>query len=84
MNTELTWFKSSYSGGQDESCVEVAVTWHKSSHSGSEGEACVEIAACPGVIHIRDSKDTTLPHLTVAPATWATFLTYAQVAPEAV
>lgn len=84
MNTELSWFKSSYSGGTGEACVEVAVTWRKSSYSGGQDESCVEVAACPGVIHIRDSKDTTLPHLTVTPATWASFLTYAQVAPEAV
>ncbi|MBZ4016683.1 DUF397 domain-containing protein [Streptomyces purpurogeneiscleroticus] len=53
MNTELAWFKSSYSGG--------------------EGEACVEVAACPGAIHVRDSKDTALPHLTVSPAAWEDF-----------
>ncbi|MFI0222803.1 DUF397 domain-containing protein [Streptomyces lydicus] len=84
MNTELAWFKSSYSGSEGEACLEVAVAWYKSSYSGGQGEACVEVAACPGVIHVRDSKDTTLPHLTVAPASWASFLAYAQVAPEAI
>ncbi|REK89431.1 DUF397 domain-containing protein [Streptomyces inhibens] len=84
MNTELAWFKSSYSGGQDESCVEVAVAWRKSSYSGSEGEACIEISACPHTIHIRDSKDTSLPSLAVSPASWASFVAFAQVAPEAV
>lgn len=64
MNTNLAWFKSSYSGG--------------------EGEACIEVAACPGTVHIRDSKDTSLPSIAVTPASWASFIAYAQVAPEAV
>ncbi|GFE14204.1 toxin [Streptomyces glebosus] len=84
MNTELAWFKSSYSGGTGEACVEVAVAWRKSSYSGSEGEACIEIAACPHTVHIRDSKDTSLPSLAVSPASWASFVAYAQVAPKAV
>jgi uncharacterized protein DUF397 len=41
---KLTWFKSSYSGSQGDSCVEVALTWFKSSYSGSEGDSCVEVA----------------------------------------
>ncbi|MFJ4769031.1 DUF397 domain-containing protein [Streptomyces uncialis] len=41
---DLTWFKSSHSGGSGDSCVEVALTWHKSSHSGGDGDDCVEIA----------------------------------------
>ncbi|MFF8368468.1 MULTISPECIES: DUF397 domain-containing protein [Streptomyces] len=64
MNTELAWFKSSYSGGT--------------------GEACIEVAACPGTVHVRDSKDTSRPSLTVSSASWASFVAYAQVAPEAV
>jgi hypothetical protein len=84
MNTELAWFKSSYSGGTGEACVEVAVTWRKSSYSGGEGEACVEVAACPGTVHVRDSKDISLPSIAVSPASWASFVAYAQVAPEAV
>lgn len=82
MNTELTWFKSSYSGGTGEACIEVAVTWRKSSYSGGEGEACIEVASCADVIHVRDSKDTSLPHFTVSPRAWADFLAFAQVAPE--
>ncbi|MEV0600867.1 DUF397 domain-containing protein [Streptomyces sp. NPDC050315] len=73
MNNDLAWFKSSYSGGQDEACIEVAVAWRKSSYSGSEGEACVEVAACPDAIHIRDSKDTARRPLTVSPGAWADF-----------
>lgn len=45
MTTDLTWFKSSYSSGQDGDCVEVALSWRKSSHSGSSGDDCIEVAA---------------------------------------
>lgn len=40
----LTWFKSSYSGSEGDSCVEVAMDWRKSSYSGSAGDNCVEVA----------------------------------------
>ncbi|MGI5471010.1 DUF397 domain-containing protein [Streptomyces sp. CA-132043] len=83
MNTDLAWFKSSYSGGQDESCVEVAITWRKSSYSGGTGEACIEIASSADAIHVRDSKDTALPHFSVSPGAWAEFVAYARVAREA-
>ncbi|MFF4230677.1 DUF397 domain-containing protein [Streptomyces sp. NPDC001820] len=73
---ELSWFKSSYSGSQGDSCVEVALSWHKSSHSGPEGDSCVEIAACPGTVHVRDSKDTAGPHLALSPTAWTAFLTH--------
>ncbi|MEU9960728.1 DUF397 domain-containing protein [Streptomyces sp. NPDC050982] len=86
MNTDLHWFKSSYSGDQGE-CVELAVQWIKSSYSGSQGGECVEIAiaqtgpalapATPTTIHIRDSKTPTAPTLKVAPATWGAFLPHA-------
>ncbi|MFE6633926.1 DUF397 domain-containing protein [Streptomyces tendae] len=56
--TELVWFKSSYSGGND-------------------GNSCVEMALTPATIHIRDSKHTDGPRLTLTPAAWANFLPYA-------
>ncbi|EFL15749.1 DUF397 domain-containing protein [Streptomyces sp. C] len=73
-NPELDWFKSSYSDSSDgNDCVEVA--WQKSSYSsGSEGDSCVEVASTPTRIHVRDSKDTTLPHLTFGPSAWTGFL----------
>lgn len=55
------WFKSSYSGSEGDSCVEVALSWHKSSHSGSQDDDCVEVATCPETVHVRDSKDVTGP-----------------------
>ncbi|MBZ6101194.1 DUF397 domain-containing protein [Streptomyces olivaceus] len=77
MNTsDLAWFKSSHSGSQGDSCVEVALSWRKSSYSsGSEGD-CVEVAPCPGTVHVRDSKVRDGDQLAVSPASWTHFLTY--------
>ncbi|MFE9830161.1 DUF397 domain-containing protein [Streptomyces halstedii] len=73
MRTDFSWFKSSYSGNEGGNCVEVAVTWTKSTHSDDTG-ACVEVAACPHAVHIRDSKDLTVPALTVSPDAWSAFV----------
>jgi hypothetical protein len=74
----LTWFKSSYSGSSGDNCIEVALSWHKSSHSSAQGDNCVEVAACPEVVHVRDSKDKEGPHLVFTPAEWSTFVAYAR------
>ncbi|MFE6936737.1 DUF397 domain-containing protein [Streptomyces sp. NPDC057699] len=66
------WRKSSYSSDQGGDCVEVAYDWRKSSYSAS-GD-CVEVAAHPAAVHIRDSKVTDGPVLTVPPAAWAAFV----------
>ncbi|ROQ96629.1 uncharacterized protein DUF397 [Streptomyces sp. 2132.2] len=73
MSTPLKWFKSSYSSDQGGQCLEVAYAWHKSSYSGDEGGACVEVATCgcADTVHVRDSKVTDGPTLTLAPAAWA-------------
>lgn len=73
-SSQLRWFKSSYSGSQGDSCVEVALTWHKSTYSSGDGDDCVEVATSPTTIHIRDSKLPPGPELTVAPTAWTTFL----------
>jgi hypothetical protein len=76
--TGLGWFKSSYSSGDGDDCVEVALSWRKSSYSGGDGDDCVEVAvALPHTIHIRDSKNTTGPQLTLSPTAWADFVPYA-------
>ncbi|MYQ48618.1 DUF397 domain-containing protein [Streptomyces sp. SID4985] len=49
-------------------------TWVKSSHSGTEGGECVEIAAAPAAVHVRDSKATTGPILTISPSAWTEFV----------
>lgn len=73
----LIWFKSTYSGSEGDSCVEVALSWRKSSYSGSYGDDCIEIATSPTTIHIRDSKDADGPRLAVAADTWSAFVAYA-------
>jgi hypothetical protein len=52
--------------------------WFKSSHSdSSNGNDCVEIATTPHTIHVRDSKNTQGPRLTLAPTAWTDFVAYA-------
>ncbi|MFI6000507.1 DUF397 domain-containing protein [Streptomyces sp. NPDC051366] len=70
MSTPLKWFKSSYSGDEGGQCLEVAVSWRKSSYSSDQGGQCVEVATCTDTVHVRDSKVTDGPVLTVAPAAW--------------
>lgn len=60
---ELAWFKSSYSGTEGDNCLEVAVS---------------ATDATPMAVHVRDSKDTTLPHLDVSPAAWAAMVAHVQ------
>ncbi|MFG2193067.1 DUF397 domain-containing protein [Streptomyces sp. NPDC048639] len=76
--SELVWFKSSHSSGGDGDCVEVALPWLKSSHSSGSGDDCVEVAACPGTVHVRDSKDKQGPQLTFSPAAWSSFVSFAR------
>lgn len=52
--------------------------WFKSSYSsGPDGESCVEIAMAPRTVHVRDSKNTEGPRLTLSPGAWSAFLPYA-------
>ncbi|MFF9849644.1 DUF397 domain-containing protein [Streptomyces litmocidini] len=50
------------------------LNWFKSSYSGPQGGDCVEVASCPDVVHVRDSKDTALPSLSVSPDAWDAFI----------
>ncbi|MFF8813100.1 DUF397 domain-containing protein [Streptomyces pactum] len=81
MNGELTWVRSSYSDSSGGACVEVAVSWRKSSYSDGSGGNCVEMAACPGTVHVRDSKDKAGPRLTFTPEAWAAFVAFAAASP---
>jgi hypothetical protein len=68
------WRKSSYSNGQA-SCVEVKGVWRKSSYSNASSN-CVEVRlGAPDAVAVRDSKNPTGPHLTVAPTAWSDFVT---------
>ncbi|MFD4953756.1 DUF397 domain-containing protein [Streptomyces sp. NPDC058451] len=60
---ELAWFKSSYSGSEGDSCVEVAVAWVESGTTET--------------VHVRDSKQQRGPQLALSPAAWNGFVTYA-------
>ncbi|MCX4528261.1 MULTISPECIES: DUF397 domain-containing protein [unclassified Streptomyces] len=74
MTHPLAWFKSSYSSDAGGNCLEVAYHWQKSSYSGDAGGNCVEVAAHPAAVHVRDSKVSDGPVLTVSPTTWAAFV----------
>ncbi|GAA2978797.1 uncharacterized protein DUF397 [Streptomyces sp. KhCrAH-43] len=52
--------------------------WFKSSYSdnGNSNE-CVEVAASPGAVHVRDSKDLSVPQLAFGETAWAGFVSYA-------
>ncbi|MFD6097749.1 DUF397 domain-containing protein [Nocardiopsis flavescens] len=71
----LDWRKSSYSGSQGGDCVEVASSWRKSSYSSAQGGDCVEVAEGRCHMHLRDSKNPELGHLSFAQGEWGTFLT---------
>ncbi|MGW1204420.1 DUF397 domain-containing protein [Streptomyces cyaneofuscatus] len=51
--------------------------WFKSTYSGDDSGDCIEVATCPHTIHVRDSKDLTVPALAVSPATWTSFVEFA-------
>ncbi|MER5767593.1 DUF397 domain-containing protein [Streptomyces sp. NPDC001985] len=82
MNSEhLHWVKSSYSGGSGGACLEVALTWEKSSYSDGSGGNCVEVAACPALVHVRDSKQPDDGRLDLPVPVWDAFLSYARAHP---
>jgi hypothetical protein len=53
--------KSSFSGGDNGSCVELA--WRKSTFSGGQNSSCVEIARADLLFGVRDSKNVDGPVL---------------------
>jgi hypothetical protein len=76
-NIERAWFKSSYSGGSGDDCVEVPLSWRKSSYSSSGSGDCVEVAACPDTVHVRDSTRAAGARLDLSAAAWEGFVRYA-------
>ncbi|MET8009884.1 DUF397 domain-containing protein [Streptomyces sp. NPDC005271] len=52
------------------------LAWFKSSYSGTEGDNCIEVAVTERTVHVRDSKDVTLPGLAIAHDGWAQFVRY--------
>ncbi|WP_225096553.1 DUF397 domain-containing protein [Streptomyces sp. CoH27] len=55
------------------------LAWSKSSYSAGNGGECVEVAATSDAVHVRDSKDTSRPALTVEPGAWSAFVEFAAV-----
>ncbi|WLQ35691.1 DUF397 domain-containing protein [Streptomyces castrisilvae] len=52
--------------------------WFKSSYSDSgNSNECVEVAAASGVVHVRDSKDLSVPELAFGEGAWAGFVSHA-------
>ncbi|MEC3973736.1 DUF397 domain-containing protein [Amycolatopsis sp. H20-H5] len=66
------WFKSSYSSGNDDACVEVR--WFKSSYSGGGNDECVEVAIS-ATVGVRDTKDRDSGALDLPVTAWEAFLT---------
>ncbi|GLZ41183.1 DUF397 domain-containing protein [Actinokineospora sp. NBRC 105648] len=80
------WFKSSFSGGANDNCVEVRWTkstfsgaandncvevgWVKSSFSGAANDDCVEVRFSESTIAVRDSKNPG-PRFSVSPTAWS-------------
>lgn len=53
------------------------LAWFKSSYSAGDGGECLEVAICPHTVHVRDSKDTSRPGLSVRSAAWTAFVGFA-------
>ncbi|WKK25056.1 DUF397 domain-containing protein [Streptomyces olivoreticuli] len=75
------WIKSSYSGGNEGECVEVArnfasrASWRKSSYSGGNEGQCVEVADnITGFVPVRDSKNPGRTPLIFPALSWTDFL----------
>ncbi|WP_433323454.1 DUF397 domain-containing protein [Spirillospora sp. CA-294931] len=68
--SSAAWRKSSHSGGDEGSCVEVATVWQKSSYSGGDEGDCVEVAGGGRVVAARDSKDPEGPVLCLGADAW--------------
>lgn len=87
MPAGIEWRKSSYSSDQGGECVECAplgpLAWRKSSHSSDQGGDCVEIAEIPcATVAVRDSKTPAGPVLTLAPAAFSAFVSWAATTAE--
>ncbi|MFJ3821776.1 DUF397 domain-containing protein [Streptomyces nodosus] len=58
----------------ESSTVTSGLAWFKSSYSGAEGGDCVEVATTTASVHIRDSKITVGPTVTVSRKAWTGFV----------
>jgi hypothetical protein len=67
------WRKSTHSGGNGASCVEVG-TWRKSTHSGGNGASCVEVGGDATGVVVRDTTNRGGATLTVPARAWHALL----------
>ncbi|MZD10269.1 DUF397 domain-containing protein [Streptomyces sp. SID5785] len=77
MNTELAWFKSSYSNNQGEACLEVAYASGTSGRDGVTRGTGASVA--PRTVHVRDSKTAPSagPSFRVGAEAWTSFTRFA-------
>ena len=70
------WRKSTYSGSEGGSCVEVLLTgWRKSTYSNDQAGSCVEVLdGYPTGVPVRDSKAPHGPALLIPPTGWSSFI----------
>ncbi|WP_326799069.1 DUF397 domain-containing protein [Streptomyces sp. NBC_01808] len=52
--------------------------WFKSSYSSGDADNCIEIAVTSQAVLVRDTKDREGGQLSVTPAAWADFVTFAK------
>ncbi|KIH99100.1 hypothetical protein LP52_09655 [Streptomonospora alba] len=48
--------------------------WRKSSYSGNQGGDCVEVADTRHQVHVRDTRNRELGHLSFPAASWNAFI----------
>ena len=48
--------------------------WRKSSYSNGTGGECVEVAELHDAVGVRDSKQHSGPHISVARSSWSAFV----------
>ncbi|MFJ6836188.1 DUF397 domain-containing protein [Streptomyces sp. NPDC091209] len=53
------------------------LAWFKSSYSAGNGGECLEAAPWMGVTHVRDSKDTAGPMVSLGHHAWTEFVGFA-------
>jgi len=56
--------------------------WRKSSYSGNQGGNCVEIADTPSRVHVRDTQNRPLGHLTFSASDWSALLSSVRSSPR--
>lgn len=67
----------------ENNAVPTGIQWRKSSYSGDQGGSCVEIAELVAAVAVRDSKTPAGPVLTLKPAAFTEFLSWASAATAA-